>query len=247
LFEDVAVRTQAQENLEQMQRMEALQRLVSGVAHDLNNHLTVINAYTDLLALDGDTGQDQDLVAIREAAHEIGSLAGQLLAFSREPPDQPAVSLDLNRPIDDSRDLLQLLASKETEVEMCLAPDLRTVEAVPGQIAQVLVALASHAQCTTSCGRTLTFETANAPGGVTLSVTDTGLELDEEIRTRLFEPFASTAQGHRIGLGLAVAHGIVTRHGGHIEVVGHPGQGTTFTIHLPAQKGSPDGKANLAR
>ena len=150
-FEDVTARKQAQENLEQMQRMEALQRLASGVAHDLNNHLTVINAYTDLLALDGDTGGSQDLVAIRKAAHEIGSLARQLLAFSREPPDQPFVLLDLNRLLDDSRDLLQLLAGKEVWIEMRLAPDLRPVEAVPGQIAQVLVALTTHTHCTTPC------------------------------------------------------------------------------------------------
>jgi PAS domain S-box-containing protein len=76
LFEDVTARKQAQENLEQMQRMEALQRLASGVTHDLNNHLTVINAYAELLALDGDTGENQDLAAIRKASHEIGSLAG---------------------------------------------------------------------------------------------------------------------------------------------------------------------------
>ncbi|MBN1136832.1 MAG: PAS domain S-box protein [Anaerolineae bacterium] len=244
LFEDVTVRKQAQENLEQMQRIEALQCLAGGVAHDLNNHLTVINAYTDLLALDGES---QGLAAIRKSAHEIGSLAGQLLAFSREPPDQPAVSIDLNRLIDDSRDLLQLLAGKEVGIEMRLAPDLHLVEAIPGQMAQVMIALATHTQCTTPSGRTLTLETANAPGGITLSVTDTGLELDEQTRARLFEPFASTAQGCRTGLGLAVAHGIVTRHGGRIQVTGHPGRGTTFTIYLPEQKGSPNGQADLAR
>jgi two-component system cell cycle sensor histidine kinase/response regulator CckA len=227
--------------------MEALQRLASGVAHDLNNHLTVINAYTDLLALDVDTGENQDLAAIRKAAHEIGSLAGQLLAFGREEPDQPSVPLDLNRLIDDSRDLLQLLAGKDVGIEMHLAPDLRQIEAVPGQIAQVLVALATHAQCMTPCERTLTFETANAPGGITLSVTDTGLDLDEEARARLIEPFASTVQGCRMGLGLATAHGIIACHGGQIEVAGCPNQGTTFTIHLPVQKGSPDGEADLAR
>lgn len=244
LFEDVTARKQTQEDLEQMQRMEALQRLAGGIAHDLNNHLTVINAYTDLLALDGD---NQDLAAIRKAAHEIGSLAGQLLAFSREPPDQPAVPLDLNRLIDDSRDLLQLLAGRDVGIEMRLAPDLRPVEAVPGQMAQVLVALATNVQCTTPCSRTLVLETANAPGGVALSVTDTGLELDEQTRAHLFEPFASTAQGCRTGLGLAVAHGIVTRHGGQIQVAGHPGQGTTFVIHLPVRKGESDGQADLAR
>jgi PAS domain S-box-containing protein len=244
LFEDVTTCKQVQEDLEQMQRMEALQRLAGGVAHDLNNHLTVINAYTDLLVLDGD---NQDLAAIRQAAHEIGSLAGQLLAFSREPPDQPALPLDLNRLIDDSRDLLQLLAGKETGIEMHLAPDLRPVEAVPGQMAQVLIALATHPQCTASGGRALTIETANAPGGITLSVTDTELELDEQARARLFEPFASTAQGCRTGLGLAVAHGIVTRHGGHIEVTGPPGRGTTFVIYLPVRKGAPDGQTDLAR
>ena len=247
LFEDITVRKQAQENLEQMQRMEALQRLASGVAHDLNNHLTVINAYTDLLALDDSVGENQDLAAIRKAAHEIGSLTGQLLAFSREPPDQPFVLLGLNQLLDDSRDLLQLLAGKETRIEMCLAPNLRLIEAIRGQIAQVLVALTTHTHCTTPSGRTLTFETANAPGGIALSVTDTGLDLDEETRTHLFEPFASTVQRCRIGLGLATAYGIITRHGGNIKVADRPGKSTTFIIHLPAQKGLPDGEADLAR
>jgi signal transduction histidine kinase len=190
LFEDITVHKQVQGHLEQMQRTEALQRL-AGVAHDLNNHLTVIHAYTDLLALDGDTSENQDLAAIRKAAHEIGSLAGQLLAFSREQPDQRSVSLDLNRLSDDSRDLLQLLAGKEVRIEMRLAPDLHSVEAVFGQIAQMLVSLATHAPCTTPCSRTLIFETANASKGVTLSVTDTGLELDEKTRVHLFEPLAA--------------------------------------------------------
>jgi two-component system cell cycle sensor histidine kinase/response regulator CckA len=247
LFEDVTIRKQAQKHLEQMQRMEALQRLAGGVARDLNNHLTVINAYTDLLALDGDTSENQDLAAIRKAAHEIGSLAGQLLVFSREQPDQPSISLDLNRLFDDSRDLLQLLAGKQVRIEIRLAPDLHSVEAVSGQIAQVLTGLVTHAPYTTPCSRTLTLETANAPKGVTLSVTDTGLKLDEKARAHLFEPFARTARGCRIGLGLAVARGIVARHGGHIEVTGHPGRGTTFTIHLPARKGSSGGAIDLAR
>ena len=130
---------------------------------------------------------------------------------------------------------------------MRLAPDLHSVEAVLGQIAQVLTGLVTHAQCTTACSRTLTFETANAPKGVTLSVTDTGLELDEKTRAHLFEPCASSARGCRMGLGLAVAHGIVARHGGHIEVTGRPGRGTTFTIHLPARKGSSGGTIDLAR
>ena len=244
LFEDVTVRRQTQEDLEHMQRMEALQRLAGGVAHDLNNQLTVINAYTDLLVLDGD---NQDLATIRKAAYEISRLVGQLLAFSREQPGQPAVSLDLNRLIDDSRDLLQLLAGKEVRIETCLAPDLCPVEAAPGQIAQVLVGLVTYAQCTKPCGRTLAFETANSLESVTLSVIDTGLELDEKTRAHLFEPFASTARGYRLGLGLAVAHGIIARHGGHIEVTGDPGEGTTFIIHLPARKGLPNGKADLAR
>ena len=247
LFEDVTVRKRVQENLEQMQRMEALQRLAGGVAHDLNNHLTVINAYTDLLALDGDIGENQDLAAIRKAAREIGSLAAQLLAFSCGQPDHPSVPLDLNRLIDDSRDLLQLLAGKETRIETRLAPGLRPVEAIPGQIARVLVSLATRAQCTTPRGRTLTLKTTNASEGITLSVTDTGLELDEKTRAHLFEPFASTARGCRMGLGLAVAHAIVARHGGYIEVTGRPGRGTTFTIHLPARRRSSGGTIDLAR
>ena len=171
----------------------------------------------------------------------------QLLAFSREQPNQPTVSLDLNRLIDDSRDLLQLLGGKEVRIEMRLAPALHSVGAVFGQIAQVLTGLVTHAQCTTVCGRTPTFGTANAPKGVALSVTDTGLELDEETRAHLFKPFAGTARGCRMGLGLAVAHGIVARHGRHIEVTGHPGRGTSFTIHLPTRKGSFGGTTDLAR
>ncbi|MBN1935052.1 MAG: HAMP domain-containing histidine kinase, partial [Anaerolineae bacterium] len=79
-----------------------------------------------------------------------------------------------------------------------------------------------------------------------LSVTDSGLRLDEQSRVHLFEPFARTAAGDRLGLGLAVAHGIVNRHGGHIEV-NDSDLGTTFTIHLPAKKGAFDGAADPAR
>jgi signal transduction histidine kinase len=212
----------------------------------MNNHLTVINACTELLALDGCAGNSQNLAEIRKAAHEIGSLAGQLLAFSREQLDQHPVPLDLNRLIGDSRDLLQLLAGRQVRLETRLAPDLRPVEAVPGQIAQVLVGLTTLAHCAMPGGRTLTFETANTREGVALSVTDTGLDLHEKTRARLFEPFASTTQGWGMGSGLAVAHGIVARHGGHVEVTGCPGQGTTLTIYLPAQKGASCGAADLS-
>lgn len=235
LAEDTACE-QAQERLEQMQRMEALQRLAGGIAHDLNNHLTVINACAELLALDGCVGDDPNLGEIRQAAREIGSLVEQLIAFSREQPDQPAVPLDLNRLIDDSRDLLHLIAGRQVTLETRLAPDLRPIEAVPGQIAQVLVGLVALVQNAPSGERMLTFETANGQDGVILSVTDSGLRLDEESRAHLFEPFARTAQGGRIGLSLAVAHGIVSRHGGRIEV-SDSGQGTTFTIYLPVKKG----------
>ncbi len=231
--------------LEQMQRMEALQRLAGGVAHDLSNHLTVINACAELLALDGCAGDDPHLVEIRRAAREIGRLVEQLIAFSREQPEQPAAPLDLNRLIDDSRDLLQLLAGRQVRLETHLAPDLHLIEAVPGQIAQVLVGLAALAQGD-RVEKTLTFETANGPDGIILAVTDSGLRLDEKSRAHLFEPFARTAQGGRMGLGLAVAHGIVARHGGRIEV-SDSDRGTTFTIYLPTRKGSPDGADDPAR
>jgi two-component system cell cycle sensor histidine kinase/response regulator CckA len=231
LFEEITADRQVPES------PEHLQRLAAGVAHDLNNHLTVIHAYVDLLALDGHAGEHQALAAIRQAARDIGTLAGQLLAFGHPPPDQPAVSLDLNRLIDDTRDLLQLLAGKGTAIELRLAPDLRPVPASPGQMARVLVALSTHAPSTNSGGRTLTFETANTSSGVALSVTDTGLELDEQAGAHLFEPFACPLPGGSTGLGLATAHAIVTRHGGQIAVTRAPHRGTTFTLYLPAQKG----------
>ncbi|MBN1937302.1 MAG: hypothetical protein JW934_21765, partial [Anaerolineae bacterium] len=186
-----------------------------------------------------------NLVEIRRAAREIGRLVEQLVVFSREQPEQPAVPLDLNRLIDDSRDMLQLLAGRQVRLETRLATDLHSIKAVPGQIAQVLIGLATLSQGAPSGERRLTFETANGQDSVILSVMDSGLRLDEQSRVHLFEPFARTAAGGRLGLGLAVAHGIVGRHSGRIEV-NDSGRGTTFTIYLPTRKGSPDGAANPA-
>jgi len=141
------------------------------------------------------------------------------------------------------------LISEDIELVTLLAPGLGQIKADPGQIAQVLVNLVVNARDAMPDGGKLSIETGHvtfdptdvlmrigiiAGRYVLLAISDTGMGMTEEVRQHIFEPFFTTkAPGRGTGLGLSICYGIVTQHGGSIEVNSTPGQGTTFTIYLP--------------
>jgi PAS domain S-box-containing protein len=258
IYEDVTERRRtasalerSEEQLRQAQKMEAIGRLAGGVAHDFNNILTVIQSYAELLALElGPAGAGHgDLDEIRRAAERAAALTSQLLAFSRRQVLDPEV-LDPNEVVRDTERMLRRLIGEDIELVTRLQPGVAPVLADAGQFTQVLLNLAVNARDAMPDGGRLLIETADvelddvyarghaglAPGPhVVLSVTDTGLGMDAETRSRVFEPFFTTkAPGKGTGLGLSMVYGFVEQSGGRIWVYSEPGQGTTFKIHLPA-------------
>jgi PAS domain S-box-containing protein len=250
LIQDVTERRALQEELSQAQKLQSIGRLAGGVAHDFNNLLTAIlgNAELALMDLEKDHPARLSIDEITKAAEGAARLTRQLLSFARRQMIEP-VALDLGAVVEGSLEMLRRLLGEEIQISAALAEDLGIVEADPGQIQQVLVNLTVNARDAMPEGGRLVIETANvligeeyvgtraeiAPGlYVTLSVTDTGTGMSEEVLSHVFEPFFTTKpQGSGTGLGLATSHGIVKQSGGHIWIHSELGQGTTVTILLP--------------
>jgi two-component system CheB/CheR fusion protein len=240
----------SEEHLRQSQKMEAVGRLAGGIAHDFNNLLTAIIGYSDLLCnrLAGDESAMQEAIEIKNAGERAASLTQQLLAFSRRQVLQPKV-LDLNAIVADFDRMLRRLVGERIRVAIDCQPDLWQVSADPGEFGRAIMNLSLNARDAMPEGGTLTVETANvvlteadaanqaiAPGRyVTMAVRDTGVGMDAERQAHIFEPFFTTKEtGKGTGLGLATVLGIVEQSGGVIRCESQPGDGTSFTIFLPA-------------
>ena len=243
-------RRNLEEQLRQSQKMEAVGVLAGGVSHDFSNLLTVMLVYTDLLLARVRT--DQTAVAfldeIQRAAIRAEALTRQLLAFSRKQVLNPKV-LDLNSVIRNMENMLRPMIGEDIELLTNLAPALSCIKADRGQIEQVLMNLVVNARDAMPSGGRLRIATANVgperPNTyrspeiaeahyILLTVSDTGIGMDEETLSRIFEPFFTTkVDGKGSGLGLSTAYGIVEQSGGQIEVESHPGDGTTFKIYFP--------------
>jgi hypothetical protein len=250
ILHDVTEQKKLEEQFRQAQKMEAVGRMASGIAHDFNNMLTVILGYSDLLARRvGDRGPfSQELLEIRKAGDRAAAFTRQLLAFSRKQVLMPEV-LDLNTVVTELEKILHRLLGEDLELRAVLDPDLGHVKADPSQIEQVIMNLAVNARDAMPAGGRLTIETRNVeldedyarehaavrPGPhVMLAVSDTGTGMDEDTRSRIFEPFYTTKEpGKGTGLGLSTTYGIVKQSGGSIWVYSELGHGTTFKIYLP--------------
>lgn len=247
---DASDRRRLEDQLRQVQKMEAVGQLAGGVAHDFNNMLTVIEGYAHLLLEQLEPAGPADGMAreILKAAVRAADLTKQLLAFGRKTMTAPRF-LDLNAIITDAEHLLRRVVGEDVEVIVDLGTGPRPLHADPDQLHQLLMNLTLNARDAMPRGGRLTLRTrdaqwdvdsaAEAPGVrpvsyISLEVADTGCGMTEDVRSRIFEPFFTTkASGKGIGLGLAVVYGIVTQAGGHITVRSAPGQGCTFQIYLP--------------
>ena len=240
---DITERKELEEQLVRAQRMEALGLLAGGVAHDFNNLLAAISGYTQLA--DGQIDTDAELARrhlaeVQAAAGKAAELTRRLLAFGRRQVLDRTV-LDLNDVVADARRAIARSMNGDVRLVMDLEPHLPCVRADRGQLVQVLASLASNACDAMADGGTLTIRTAAADGEVLLSVSDTGVGMGAETRARIFEPFFTTKQvGEGTGLGLAMVHGIVQQSDGRLSVESEPGNGTTFTLALPATDDEPE-------
>jgi signal transduction histidine kinase/ActR/RegA family two-component response regulator len=238
----------------QAQKVEAIGRLAGGVAHDLNNILTPIIGYSELLLDDfsPDDRRRENINQILRAGYGARDLVRQLLAFSRK-QTLKYEPLNLNKTIKDFEKLLRRTIREDIALEIIPSPDIGTVKGDIGQIEQVIMNLSVNAQDAMPDGGRLTLETAlveldgayvadqaNALSGsyVMLAVSDTGSGMDEDTREHIFEPFFSTKGEQGTGLGLSTVYGIVKQHEGHIWVYSEPGRGTTFKVYLPVADGT---------
>jgi two-component system cell cycle sensor histidine kinase/response regulator CckA len=255
VVEDITQRMEAEaekrklsEQLLQAQKVESVGRLAGGLAHDFNNHLTVIQGYCELMLMKlGARDPLRDQVAqVRRASEQAAALTQQLLAFSRKQVlhSRP---VNLNDVMLENRTMLERLIGENIRLDTLLDPELGVTVTDPGQIAQVLMNLLTNARDAMPNGGRVVIETANvdldenyaahhpemsAGSYVLLAVTDTGDGMDEETRRRIFEPFYTTKE-KGTGLGLATVYGIVRQSGGFIWVYSEPSKGSTFKVYMP--------------
>jgi two-component system cell cycle sensor histidine kinase/response regulator CckA len=249
---DLTERKRVEEHLRQAQRMEAIGRVAGGVAHEVNNMMTVILGFCTFLArsLDETDERQEDVSQIARAAERAAEVSRQLLAYSRRQLLQPRV-LELNSVLLDMESVLRRLMGEDRDVVLRLGLEPRWIKTDRTQLEQVILNLALNARDAMPQGGRLAIETSGTvldndygrrhpativrPGQyVLLTVSDTGRGMDPETQAQIFDPFFTTKPvGHGTGLGLSMAYGIVKQSGGYIWAYSEPGEGTTFKIYLP--------------
>src|SRR5574341_689128 len=223
----------------QSAKLAAVGQLAAGVAHEINNPLTTISGFSELLLgeLSEENAMRNDLALIRREAQRARDVVRRLLDFARQsgPHREPA---DFNAAVHETVALMRNAAiTRNVKVMELYTPDLPWVQLDINQFKQVLLNLLNNAMQAMPGGGTLTVATeasdAEVPG-VCLRVADTGVGIPHENLERIFEPFFTTKPpGEGTGLGLALSYSIVRDHGGKIEVNSTLNQGTTFVIWLP--------------
>jgi len=247
---DVTAQRLLEDQLRHAQKLESIGRLAGGVAHDLNNQLSIILGSTELArkGLDGGEPIKDELARIASAGERAAALTQQLLAFGRKHVRHSRI-LGLNTLVASVRDMVGRILGEDIRLRLRLGR-VGQVRVDPVQLEQVVLNLVINACDAMPEGGDLVISTEETvlaeghgilPGGryALLSVTDTGTGMSRETLSRAFEPFFTTKEvGKGTGLGLAVARGIVTQSSGHIEAESEPGKGTTFRIYLPVVEGA---------
>jgi two-component system, cell cycle sensor histidine kinase and response regulator CckA len=255
---DITERRKLEEQLAQVQKMDAIGQLAGGVAHDFNNLLMVISSYAELMmdALEPDSPLRHNGDEILKASRRAAGLTRQLLTFSRKQVQTLRV-LDLNSVLQDICKTLPRLIGEDIQLSLQLAEGLWPIKADAVQVEQILMNLATNARDAMPHGGQLSIATRNvelddaycrlhpeARGGeyILLAVSDSGSGIDPAVLPHIFEPFFTTKEkGKGTGLGLATIYGIIKQSGGHISVQSESGAGATFQIFLPRAPGATAG------
>ena len=254
---DIATRRQLEQQLRQVQKMEAVGQLTGGVAHDFNNLLTVITCTVECIA--DAVADNPELTAMAksiDAAAERGAqLTQRMLAFARKQPLQSRV-LDLNDVATRMVDVLRRMLGEDVEVKTLLGDDLWPAVADMSQVEDAILNLAVNARDAMPKGGKLVIETHNvhldghdqfedvAPGDyVSIAVTDTGTGMPAEVAERAFEPFFTTKEvGRGTGLGLSMVYGFAKQSHGHVKIESALGRGTSVKIFMPRSIADASGK-----
>jgi len=252
--EDITKQKTLEEQVRQMQKMEAFGQLAGGVAHDFNNILAIVQMQASTLRMNPDLSPEiaDQASEIETAAQRGANLTRQLLMFSRRQPLKPC-DLNLNDILTSITKMLQRILGEDIQMQFKYAPEPLFIHADASMMGQVLMNLAVNSRDALPKGGQLSIETTavefdettvnssaqSRPGAFAcLSVSDTGSGIPPEILPRIFEPFFTTKDiGKGTGLGLATVFGIVQQHQGWINVSSEAGRGTTFRIYLPRLAG----------
>ena len=249
--EDITDRVEAHRAVARVEKLAAVGRLAAGVVHEINNPLATISACAEALesrvnegAFEGTESLEdlrEYLGLIRSEAFRCKNITMGLLDFSRS-RSSGRTPVDLGEVVDSAARLLShQKRGSGISVDIQRAASLPSVSGDPGQLQQVIIALATNAVDAMPNGGQLTITTKGNGKSVLIEVTDTGFGIAPENIAKIFEPFFTTKEvGKGTGLGLAVCYGILTEHGGSLDVQSTPGVGTTFTISLPAISGAGD-------
>jgi two-component system, cell cycle sensor histidine kinase and response regulator CckA len=256
-IEDMTQQSKLEQQVRQVQKLEAVGRLAGGMAHDFNNVLVVIKLSTEMMldTIPPDSPFSKPLLQISSAADRAGTLTRQMLAFGRQQIMLPRI-INLNTVVNETIQMLQRVIGEDIRLVTKLSEELESSRLDPDQVTQVIFNLAVNARDAMPDGGMLHIETANVtldesyaeshtvvqPGRyVMLAVSDTGTGIDNSILPRIFDPFFTTKEaGKGTGLGLSIVYGIVKQCGGYIWVYSELGHGTTFKLYFPATAARPE-------
>jgi two-component system, cell cycle sensor histidine kinase and response regulator CckA len=252
-----------EETARHAQRMEAIGRLAGGIAHEVNNQMSVVLGFSQFVLKRADLPADirSDMAEIHRAGERSAAITSQLLAFSRRQLLRPE-RLDLTDVVSRFERVMKRTVGEGCDLTLRLGITLPRVEADRGQVEQVLLNLALNAADAMPDGGSLTISTAGvqlphdaaalAPGVpvvsgayVRLTVTDTGHGMDASVLRHIFEPFFTTKpMGKGTGLGLSTVYGIMKQSGGYVWVDSDPGTGTSVHLDFPVAKAASDSEAS---
>jgi two-component system NtrC family sensor kinase len=254
IAEDVTERNRRDELLRRSERMASLGHTLAGVAHELNNPLAAVSGFAQLMLREARSEEDRTaLETINREATRAGKIVKDLLTFARRPeahPHEPVYVAEVARHIFATQ--RYAMETRGIRHELVVERDLPPVLADATQVEQVLLNLVVNARQAIEAATetpdsaaarqaqppTISLHVRRAGDAVVMEVADTGVGIAAADRERIWDPFwSSKEEGQGTGLGLAVVHGIVTAHGGTIDVDSEAGRGTRFIIRLPAAGG----------
>jgi PAS domain S-box-containing protein len=249
--EDMTQQSALEQQVRQVQKLEAVARLAGGVAHDFNNILVVIKLSTELMLAQTtlDNPLSKSLLQVSNAADRAAALTRQMLALGQQQIMQVRV-INVNSVVTETSHMLCRIIGEDIRLVTNLCDTLENSRLDPNQVGQVILNLAVNARDAMPEGGVLHLETCNVdldnayaqehppvqPGRyVMLAVSDTGTGIDKSILPRIFDPFFTTKEvGKGTGLGLSIVYGIVKQSGGYVWVYSEPAHGTTFKLYFPA-------------